>query len=301
MLRSNKSALRGAFTLRTSPGPQAFGYTEVVLIPIQPFNWGSELRQVPRYRVGRVFLAGDAAHTHSPAGGQGMNTGIQDAFNLGWKLAQVVQGRAPEALLDSYHAERHPVGKRALRASDLILRSLLVRRKPLRLARDTLFKLFVPLPFVQRTLSHNLSGVGVRYPTPPGAGALAGNRVPDIELRDTDFRSVRLYELLRAPSYTLIVYTSPERVRGGGAELTRLLALAAQDEVSVHVVLDAGLPDQHELRADVLTDYKGEFNQKLSAQPGEVFLLRPDAYIAFRADSLKVEDFIGNWRRWISQ
>ena len=63
-------------------------------------RWGSELKQVPRYRVGRVFLAGDAAHTHSPAGGQGMNTGIQDAFNLGWKLAQVVKGRAPEALLD---------------------------------------------------------------------------------------------------------------------------------------------------------------------------------------------------------
>ena len=264
-------------------------------------RWGSELRQVPRYRVGRVFLAGDAAHTHSPAGGQGMNTGIQDAFNLGWKLAQVVQGRAPDALLDSYHSERHPVGKQALRASDLILRSLLVRRKPLRLARDTLFKLFIPLPSVQRTLSHNLSGVGIRYTAPPEAGALAGSRVPDIELRDADFRPVRLYELLRAPSYTLIVYTSPERVRGRGAELTRLLELAAQDEVSAHVVLDAGLPSQHELKANVLIDYKGELEQKLSAQPGEVFLLRPDAHIAFRVNSLKVEDVETNWRRWIGQ
>lgn len=264
-------------------------------------RWGSELRQVPRYRVGRVFLAGDAAHTHSPAGGQGMNTGIQDAFNLGWKLAQVVQGRAPEALLDSYHSERHPVGKRALRASDLILRSLLVRHKPLRLVRDTLFRLFVPLPFVQRTLSHNLSGVGIRYTAPPGAGTLAGNRVPDIELRDSDFRSARLYELLRAPGYTLIVYTSPERVRGGDAELTRLLALTAQDEVAAHVVLNAGLPKQHELGANVLIDYRGELEQKLSAQPGEVFLLRPDAYIAFRVNSLKVEDVETNWRRWIGQ
>jgi hypothetical protein len=263
-------------------------------------RWGSELRQVPRYRVGRVFLAGDTAHTHSPAGGQGMNTGIQDAFNLGWKLAQVVQGRAPEALLDSYHTERHPVGKQALRTSDLILRSLLVRRKPLRLVRDTLFKLFVPLPFVQRTLSHNLSGVGIRYTASPGAGVLAGARVPDIDLRDTGFSSVRLYELLRVPNYTLIVYTSPEKANAEGMELTRLLALAAQDGVSVHVVLDAGLPKQHELGANVLIDYKGELEQKLSAQPGEVFLLRPDAYIAFQSNILKVEDVVTNWRHWIS-
>ncbi len=264
-------------------------------------RWGSELRQVPRYQVGRVFLAGDAAHTHSPAGGQGMNTGIQDAFNLGWKLAQVVQGRAPEVLLDSYHAERHPVGKQALRASDLILRSLLVRRKPFRLARDALFKLFVPLPFVQRTLSHSLSGVGIRYTAPVGAGKLAGTRVPDIDLRDTDFCPVRLYELLREPSYTLIVYISPEQVTTEGAELTQLLALAAQDRVIAHVVLDAGLPKQHELEANVLIDYKGELEQKLFAQPGEVFLLRPDAHIAFRINSLKVEDVETNWRRWIGQ
>lgn len=262
-------------------------------------RWGSELKQVPRYRVGRVFLAGDAAHTHSPAGGQGMNTGIQDAFNLGWKLAQVVQRRAPEALLDSYHIERHPVGKRALRSSDLILRSLLVRRKPLRLVRDTLFKLLVPLPRVQRTLSYNLSGVGIRYAPPPGAGALAGTRVPDIDLRDADFRSVRLYELLRAPNYTLLVYTAPERVSGRDADLTRLLELAAQDGVSAYVVLNAGLPGQHELEANVLIDYKGELEQKLSARPGEMFLLRPDAYVAFRADSLKLEDVATNWRRWV--
>lgn len=113
--------------------------------------------------------------------------------------------------------------------------------------------------------------------------------------------SVRLYELLRAPSYTMIVYTSPEKVNAEVAELTRLLALAAQDGVSVHVVLDAGLPKQHELGANVLIDYKGELEQKLSVQPGEVFLLRPDAYIAFQSNILKVEDVTTNWRRWIGK
>lgn len=263
-------------------------------------RWGSELKQVPHYRVGRAFLAGDAAHTHSPAGGQGMNTGIQDAFNLGWKLAHVIQGGAPEALLGSYHEERHPVGQRALRTSDVILHGLLVRRQPLRWLRDALFKLLVPIPRVQRTLSHNLSGIGIRYAAPSSAGASAGARVPDIELRDADFESVRLYELLRSPSYTLVVYLSPKQVNDERAALLQLLALAAQDGVSAHVILDAGLPKQHELGTDVFIDYKGELEQKLPAQLGQVFLLRPDAYIAFQSDSFDVAALTSNWRRWVS-
>ena len=71
-------------------------------------------RQAASYREGRVLLAGDAAHVHSPAGGQGLNVGVQDAVNLGWKLAQVVHGTSPESLLDTYQAERHPVGARVL-------------------------------------------------------------------------------------------------------------------------------------------------------------------------------------------
>ena len=90
----------------------------------------SEERQVPRYRVGRVFLAGDAAHVHSPAGGQGMNTGLQDAANLGWKLVAAVRGSGSadvEALLDSYHDERHPVGRMVLRMSGGLIRATLIR------------------------------------------------------------------------------------------------------------------------------------------------------------------------------
>ena len=125
--------------------------------------------------------------------------------------------------------------------------------------------------------------------------------MPDIELRDADFRPVGLYKLLRAPSYTLMVYTSPERVGGEGGALARLLELAARDAVTAHVVLDAGLPNQHELSTGVPTDYKGEFKQKLAAQPGEVFLLRPDAYIAFRADGSNPEALETNWRRWLGR
>jgi 2-polyprenyl-6-methoxyphenol hydroxylase-like FAD-dependent oxidoreductase len=87
----------------------------------------SERRQARHYRVGRVFLAGDAAHVHSPLGGQGMNTGIQDAMNLGWKLAAEVHGRAPAWLLDSYEAERHRVGVQVLALTDAFNRLILGR------------------------------------------------------------------------------------------------------------------------------------------------------------------------------
>ncbi|WP_131763810.1 FAD-dependent monooxygenase, partial [Actinomadura fibrosa] len=93
----------------------------------------SEERQVPRYRVGRVFLAGDAAHVHSPAGGQGMNVGLQDAANLGWKLAAALRGRAPSWLLDSYHEERYPVGRAVLRGSGALLRGVTAEPRALRL------------------------------------------------------------------------------------------------------------------------------------------------------------------------
>ncbi|WP_344959702.1 FAD-dependent monooxygenase, partial [Actinomadura miaoliensis] len=95
----------------------------------------SDERQVPSYRVGRVFLAGDAAHVHSPAGGQGMNTGMQDAANLGWKLAAELKGWAPPGLLDTYHDERHPVGRAVLRGSGALLRLVLRAAPALRAAR----------------------------------------------------------------------------------------------------------------------------------------------------------------------
>src|SRR5690606_21155708 len=92
----------------------------------------SDERQAPRYRVGRVFLAGDAAHVHTPAGGQGMNIGLQDAANLSWKLIAAVQGWAPDWLLDTYHTERHPVGRAVLLGSGALFRLVQAGPAPLR-------------------------------------------------------------------------------------------------------------------------------------------------------------------------
>lgn len=129
----------------------------------------SDERQVPSYRTGNVFLAGDAAHVHSSAGGQGMNTGIQDAANLGWKLAAAVQGWAPAGLLDSYQAERHPVGKLVLRSSGALIRMAMIRSAAGRGTRNAVGSALMSLPPVMHRAAGILSGVGIDYPSAPRA------------------------------------------------------------------------------------------------------------------------------------
>jgi bifunctional hydroxylase/dehydrase len=148
--------------------------------PVWVSAFGDATRQVTQYRDGRVLLAGDSAHIHLPAGGQGMNTSIQDAVNLGWKLAAVVQGRATEALLDTYHDERHPVGQRLLmntRAQGLLFLS----GGEVQPVRDVLREL-IAYPEVARHLAGMVSGLEIRYDVGSGAHALLGRRMPRLEL-----------------------------------------------------------------------------------------------------------------------
>ncbi|MFG2139217.1 FAD-dependent oxidoreductase [Streptomyces sp. NPDC048650] len=160
----------------------------------------SDERQAPAYRVGRVLLAGDAAHVHSPAGGQGMNVGLQDAANLGWKLAAVLKGHSPDTLLDSYESERHPVGKAVLRSSGAIIRLALVRSLPGRAVRALAAQLINHLPPLSRRAIGAVSGIDIAYGAARGAHPLAGRRAPDIRLADGS----RLYELLRRGAFVLI-------------------------------------------------------------------------------------------------
>ncbi|KKZ71443.1 FAD-dependent oxidoreductase [Streptomyces showdoensis] len=154
----------------------------------------SDERQAPAYRSGRVFLAGDAAHVHSPAGGQGMNTGLQDAANLSWKLAAVLRGEArdPEALLDSYQAERHPVGATVLRSSGALVRLAMARTPLRRAARALATRLLGTLRPVAARAMGQISGIGIGY-------ASGARRVPDEPLREG-----RLYEALREGEFVLI-------------------------------------------------------------------------------------------------
>jgi hypothetical protein len=171
--------------------------------------WSSRFRVHHRvadhYRAGRLFLAGDAAHVHSPAGGQGMNTGIQDAANLGWKLAAAVQGWGGEDLLDSYDRERHPIGRAVLRSSGLLLRLTLVRSRAARAARTAVVRSLLRIPAVNDRAAATISGIGVRYSAPAGADRQVGTRAADVPLRDGG----RLHAALRGGRFVLLGPAAP--------------------------------------------------------------------------------------------
>lgn len=239
------------------------------LLPDRPvlsdLRWSSifriSMRLAARYREGRVFIAGDAAHIHPPTGGQGMNTGIQDAYNLAWKLAAVMAGRAPAALLDSYDAERRPVG------ADVVARTLAASMnfgreggaKPDRL-EDT-----------QLLVSYRDSG-WVRDDGGPDHGPQAGDRAPDaggLRRQGVGF-PLRLFDMLRGTEPVLLVH--PPAVSGG---------LPAIDGLRVVAITTDTPADRHGVAA--LQDAEGAFAGAYGG-PG-AWLVRPDGYIAWRGPS----------------
>jgi len=199
-------------------------------------------RQAASYRDRRVLLAGDAAHVHSPDGGQGLNTGVQDAVNLGWKLAQVIKGISPEGLLDSYHNERHPVGARVLQItmSAVALRRPDERTKALRDMLSQLLSMDEP----RKRIAAEMSGLGLRYDFGEGH-PLLGRRMPDLDVVTADGPR-RVFTMLHDARPVLINFGEPgiiditpwaNRVRsidakyGGQWELPALGAVTAPTAV----------------------------------------------------------------------
>ena len=168
-------------------------------------------RQAASYRDGRVLLAGDAAHVHSPTGGQGLGTGVQDAVNLGWKLAQVVEQTSPESLLDTYHAERHPVGARVLKTT-MALTALARQDDRIDALGDTVGEL-VSLDEPRNRMAGRLSGLDIHYDLGEGH-PLLGRRVPDLDVVTAD-GPLRVFSLLHDARPVLLNLGLP-----GGADVT---------------------------------------------------------------------------------
>ncbi|MBP5865752.1 rifampin monooxygenase [Streptomyces scabiei] len=191
---------------------RAFAGTDFgVHSPRRLSRFGDATRQAERYRVGRVLLAGDAAHIHPPTGGQGLNLGVQDAFNLGWKLAAAVNGWAPEGLLDSYHAERHPVAARVL--ANTRAQMALLGSGAGAVALRGLFSELMDFEEVNRYITGMITAVDVRHDLGEGHDLL-GRRMRDVRLKRG-----RLYELTHAgrgllldPAGTLSVEGWADRV-----------------------------------------------------------------------------------------
>ena len=168
-------------------------------------------RQAAAYREGRVLLAGDAAHVHSPVGGQGLNIGVQDAVNLGWKLAQVVNGTAPESLLDTYHAERHPVAARVLRTTMAQVALMRVDDR-IEALRDTVSEL-LSMDEPRKRFAAMMSGLDIHYDLGEGH-PLLGRRMPDLDLVTAD-GPLRVFTLLHDARPVLLNLGEP-----GGFDIT---------------------------------------------------------------------------------
>jgi 2-polyprenyl-6-methoxyphenol hydroxylase-like FAD-dependent oxidoreductase len=177
-------------------------------------RFGDATRLAERYRVDRVLLAGDAAHIHPPTGGQGLNLGVQDAFNLGWKLAAEVNGWAPEGLLDSYHAERHPVAVDVLENTRAQMQLLAPGPGPAALRR--LLSDLTDFDEANRYLIGRITAIGIRYDF--GSGMAPGESHPllGLRLRDIALKGGRLYDLMHAGRGLLLDLTGSDRLSVNG-------------------------------------------------------------------------------------
>ncbi|MCC9021338.1 monooxygenase [Bacillus nakamurai] len=237
--------------------------------PVWMSRFGNAQRQADRYRSGRILVAGDAAHIHFPAGGQGLNAGLQDAVNLGWKLASQIKGEAPPHLLDSYHEERHRAGEDILRNTEVQTRLIDFTDSGLAL-RDTVSALLA-FPESNRYIAGKISALDVHYEPDPDMPphVLNGKRLPDMELILQDGRAVRLYDFLRKGKFVLLSLRESipaDFDTGRVAAVRAFLSETRADWQNVHTVL-----------------------------------IRPDGHVAWAADVLKTdaeEVVLAGMKRW---
>jgi hypothetical protein len=225
-------------------------------------------RQAAKYRDRRALLAGDAAHVHSPVGGQGLNLGVQDAFNLGWKLAQVVSGTSSDSLLDTYHAERHPVGARVLR-NTLAITALERGDDRVGALREMMGELMRAKGARQQYLAMT-SGLDVHYDFGKGH-PLLGRRMPDLELT-TASGPLRVYALLHKAR-------------------PALLNLGAAGALDIKPWTD------RVQRVDAKYDGAWELPAIGAVAPPSAVLVRPDGYVAWASEAAQqgLDEALTTW------
>ena len=262
------------------------GYRELELTSAR---WTSAFRIhrriVNHLRVGRCFLAGDAAHIHSPVGGQGMNLGIQDAQNLAWKLALVVRGIAGERLLDSYEPERLPLAQRTLRGTDRATRLVTLRHPLLKAIRNRLATRLIAWRPMRRILTRQISQLNVVYRGGPlVAGARArgpsgshyqpGERVGDLQLLNLAGNAGRLHDVMRGLQHTLLVFEGQEENRAAD-----LIAPPDAAWLQTYRVLSG----RNVAGPGILSDTDGRVRRHFGIRGAAWVLIRPDGYLGYAA------------------
>ncbi len=253
-------------------------------------------RLAATFRDGRAFLAGDAGHVHIPIGGQGMNYGMHDAFNLGWKLAAVAKGEARPELLDTYMTERHPADQALIRGTDfgfhLLVQPHAAKRMTLELLGPTLFS----LETFQKLIRNTLAEMKVAYPASAlsedqggSHGPAPGDRAPDAPLvRMPERRTARLFDVLHGTRWTLLLFAGVTPSVDDIESLERISGPVAGrygTRVAIHLILcgDPPVPVHENWAADVLMDREHYVHDKYGVATSPcLYLVRPDWHIAFR-------------------
>jgi len=263
-------------------------------------------RMVRTYRQGQVFLAGDAAHIHSPFGGQGMNVGLQDAFNLAWKLALVLRGKAQDSLLDTYQEERSPVARYILQGTQAATQGILVTQNPgLRWMRDRVLVPLLRLAVFQRKLAQEASELTIHYRgsslsqsrLAPEMGLSirldwwkaphAGDRaLPGPYLSYPDRIPSNLFHGLRSTTSHLLLFAGVQPTDPTFVQLSHLattVVTTLDDILTVHIVVAGSeKPAPLSWKGSLLLDPKGTLHSLYGAHHTSLYLIRPDGYVGFR-------------------
>ena len=264
-------------------------------------GFGIQHRRAAHMRVGRVFLCGDAAHVHSPAGGQGMNTGLGDAFNLGWKLASVIKGKAKEELLDSFEAERMPVIDGVMRMTDQVTKLITATGGPRIWIREWILPIIAKMGFAAK-MAMRLSQLSMGYPHSsivlPGrvvVGAKPGERVPPLSFSDlATKRASRTPDLFGKGKIVFLVMPD----LGIGSEGMREVMDGRSDLIDWQWMVNKGVGRPTEARSGELiwVDEEGKVRQELGVEDHPSFaVLRPDGIVMARGELCEtqlLQDFL---------
>lgn len=265
-------------------------------------------RTVERQSVGRIFLAGDAAHVHSVVGAQGLNSGVHDAFNLAWKLAAVITGRAGPALLDTYAAERRPAASRTVKRTRQATRMMVLRRPPTVFARRYIAPLILRRRRVRTVIEHALSQLDISYREPGAALAgphsvLTGDRAPDAPVRlvgDSPGAPVtRLFDVIRRDEFSLLLVGDNVDLAADYEVIRR--AAAEFPMVTCYLVLPDRTPEPVGVDTDitVLLDVGNTLRRKYAIGHNAMLLIRPDGYLTLREDRWAGEALKTALQRWL--
>jgi 2-polyprenyl-6-methoxyphenol hydroxylase-like FAD-dependent oxidoreductase len=265
-------------------------------------------RKVSDYRRGRVFLAGDAAHIHSPAGGQGMNTGMQDAINLAWKLALVQRGEGQnQPLLDSYSIERSAVGDQVLRGAGLMTLLATLRNPLAQFVRNHIAGALASFGFVQDKIKNALCELSINYRHSPltaedwpwrAGGVPAGDRLPDGPLTTADGGKTTRFAAIRGERHALLLLPGSSNPQ----DTSRLMAIAESARQAfpnvflMHLILGGDnrtpAPRVPDSNASHWIDADGQLHRRLGAFDCALIVVRPDGYIGYRSQPASEENLL---------